>query len=413
MTAAEKRAMFEHITASPARGAVKSPWTVFSFNTWVMQHRVVSVAFAAILIVVLAGGGVASASMSALPGDSLYAVKVSVVEPIRVALASTPVAKAEVQAQLADNRLKEAETLAAQGKLDDTKKNQIATLIDAHTEALSQALDQVSQNSPAEANAISNSFEASAQAHVLALRDLTGETAISVQNSVAPVDVEAPKAAATTKPVTMSASFAPVASAPIPSSASAQSNPCPKGYACTGVSGVARVPSVATSNAQPVAMMSAIEATASPAVEVSVPEVPVVKMAAKMTTALKVSAVPTAVTLEATTSSDSIINAVDASINRLRLSQRVRAKAASSTDSTATSSIKVRVNGKSINVPNVNGATSIQVTATSSGTTNGSVNVEVQTDNGSPVHTVIQNTNGAAVQIEQTINANSSVNVGM
>ena len=61
----------------------------------------------------------------------------------------------------------------------------------------------------------------------------------------------------------------------------------------------------------------------------------------------------------------------------------------------------------------MNGASSVQVTATSSGDADGSVDVEVQTDGGEPVHEVIQNTNGASVQIEQTIHANSNVNVGI
>jgi len=165
MTSAEKSALFERIMReSPA--PVKSPWTLYSFNSWIMSHRTASVSFVAIIALILAGGGVASASVKALPGDALYGIKVHVVEPVRVALASTPAAKAQVEADLANTRLEEAQSLAAQGKLNDAAEHEISVRLAAHTEAFTRDVDEVGQKSPEEADSIRHGFEVSTMARI-------------------------------------------------------------------------------------------------------------------------------------------------------------------------------------------------------------------------------------------------------
>jgi hypothetical protein len=85
---------------------------IFTNNKKAMQFAV------AIAIMVLLGGGTSIAADRALPGDALYAVKVNVNEQVRAALTFSADAKAKLNAQLAEERLREAAVLAAEGKLD-------------------------------------------------------------------------------------------------------------------------------------------------------------------------------------------------------------------------------------------------------------------------------------------------------
>src|SRR6185312_12009425 len=68
-------------------------------------------------LVLVAGTGTAFAAQGALPGSALYGVKVNIEEPLQGAFATSPVAKANWNTQLAARRLSEAVQLAAQNQL--------------------------------------------------------------------------------------------------------------------------------------------------------------------------------------------------------------------------------------------------------------------------------------------------------
>lgn len=70
------------------------------------------------LILAILGGGTSFAAEGSLPGDLLYPVKVKVNEQVAAALRVSDDSKARFQAELAEKRLKEANALAAQGRLD-------------------------------------------------------------------------------------------------------------------------------------------------------------------------------------------------------------------------------------------------------------------------------------------------------
>ena len=72
---------------------------------------------AAVLMLAVVGSGTAAAS-GAVPGDTLYAVKVHVNENVEQALAFTDDAKADVEIRHVEERLKEVELLAAEGDED-------------------------------------------------------------------------------------------------------------------------------------------------------------------------------------------------------------------------------------------------------------------------------------------------------
>ncbi|MFA6408373.1 MAG: DUF5667 domain-containing protein [Candidatus Paceibacterota bacterium] len=87
-------------------------------DTWLIYlRRPASIALTAVLVLTLSSSGIAYAAEGALPGDTLYPIKVAVVEPVRLALAASPEASAALQMKFAERRVDEAATLASKGKL--------------------------------------------------------------------------------------------------------------------------------------------------------------------------------------------------------------------------------------------------------------------------------------------------------
>lgn len=147
LTPAEKTAMKARIFGLPAGIAhtpAQSPYFIFSFQF--MQARVL--APLAVLLVVFASAGTAAAAQGALPGDVLYPVKLSVNEAVEVALATTPVARAQVQAKQAVRRVEEAEVLAAQGELTPDTSAELAANFETHVQAAQALTDDVAQVDP-------------------------------------------------------------------------------------------------------------------------------------------------------------------------------------------------------------------------------------------------------------------------
>lgn len=106
-----------------SRGPVVSPLSVF---------RMRFVAGTLALALIVGGGTTAAAAESALPGDLLYGVKVSVVEPARTLAALSDEDRASVEAELAERRLAEAEELSAAGTLEDSVKEELDERYEKH-----------------------------------------------------------------------------------------------------------------------------------------------------------------------------------------------------------------------------------------------------------------------------------------
>ncbi len=138
LTAEEKNAMRALLRSAmqsyEGDAAVASPYApaLRSFRSVVGSHRLLT-ALAALVLVVLAGGSTAAyAARGSLPGQPLYALKTKVLEPVEVALAATPAAKAQVETQIATRRVAEAQALAAQGRLDATTTQELEVNFNEH-----------------------------------------------------------------------------------------------------------------------------------------------------------------------------------------------------------------------------------------------------------------------------------------
>ena len=132
----------------------------------------------AILIAMLMGGGVSFAAADTVPGDALYPVKIHVNENVESAVTIGDVAKATFQAELAVRRLKEAEQLESEHKLDAETKAELKSNFDEHTQDVEARLKLVEKDNQHDADDISSKFETSLHGHVNALGllgiDVTG-----------------------------------------------------------------------------------------------------------------------------------------------------------------------------------------------------------------------------------------------
>ena len=152
LTSKEKEAMFDVLKwYAESNPSIKSPYLVpspyrFVARAYFYLGKPMSYAIASLLVVLLAGGSTVFASQSALPGDVLYPVKVNIAEPIQVALAVTTDAKQKVQVSLVDERLKEAEALAIQGRLSSTTAVDITKSVDGQVDAINGKISQKNQD---------------------------------------------------------------------------------------------------------------------------------------------------------------------------------------------------------------------------------------------------------------------------
>jgi hypothetical protein len=166
--------LLSHMRENPV--SIPSPYR-FSLSSFHLSLR--GGAALALAVLVVGAGGTAYAAGGALPGDALYAVKVSVNEPVAGALAVTPAAKAAHQAGIATERLAEAQALAEDGRLTASTSATLALAFGEHAQAAEDAADALAADDPAAAADISAGFSASVasrgEAILRASRDAGGE----------------------------------------------------------------------------------------------------------------------------------------------------------------------------------------------------------------------------------------------
>jgi hypothetical protein len=145
LTDGERSLMRSELAQLPAPGsaAVLSP---FLFFTGPMRF---AGAFA-VLVLATVGGGSALAR-EALPGDTLYSVKIHLNENVERTLARSPIAKATVDIKHAEERLTEVELLAASGNADEALIEAAALTVEAKVAAASRTAEVLAESGDDEA----------------------------------------------------------------------------------------------------------------------------------------------------------------------------------------------------------------------------------------------------------------------
>jgi hypothetical protein len=116
---------------------VASPYFHFSFQF----TRIIAAML--VMTVGLVGTGTVYAADLALPGDTLYPVKINVNEKVAEVLATSPAAKAEFHASVAQKRLEEAETLAVEERLDASASLVIEENFERHAKMVAELEEEL------------------------------------------------------------------------------------------------------------------------------------------------------------------------------------------------------------------------------------------------------------------------------
>ncbi len=110
---------------------------------FIFSWRVAVAVFA--FVIISGSAGASSLASKALPGDTLYPMKVNVNEEVKTFFAFTDEAKAEVDANLAEVRLLEVEKLAEAGRLDTAKREKLEREFKARADSFEEKVKKIEE----------------------------------------------------------------------------------------------------------------------------------------------------------------------------------------------------------------------------------------------------------------------------
>ncbi len=145
--------------AAPQRTHTPSPYILFSFS---FQRFAMPVA---VLLIVALGGTTTYAAQGSLPGGALYPVKIYVNENIQEVLAVSDEAKVSFHTSVAEERLKEAEALASEGKLTTEVSATIEESFNTHVAKADMIAVRLEEKSPASGVDARVTLDSSLSAH--------------------------------------------------------------------------------------------------------------------------------------------------------------------------------------------------------------------------------------------------------
>lgn len=160
----------------------------FAFRT--LFSRSLQGSIGAFLFLVLAGGSVAYGAGNAVPGDMLYPVKVNLNEKIQMAFANTSTKKVKLHVALANERLKEAETLVAEGRLTPTATASLTKRVKAHVDVAQKETEDRGVVQKVAHDKGRTGLTVALKAHDRILKSLIAQDASSSRDTLLPLAVE-------------------------------------------------------------------------------------------------------------------------------------------------------------------------------------------------------------------------------
>ena len=109
-----------------------------SFISLIIRKKIMPIGI--IIALLLSGGGVSYAAEQALPGDTLYPIKVRVNEEIREWASLSSEAKANWEGRRAERRLEEVERLALSGNLTEELEKRLEERFETHIEKINEKI---------------------------------------------------------------------------------------------------------------------------------------------------------------------------------------------------------------------------------------------------------------------------------
>jgi hypothetical protein len=141
LTSHEKSQIRARIFGAPS--PLKPHASPYVFLSYFSYHT--RMVLAGLLLFVMVGGGTVSAAAGSLPGDTLYGVKLSINEKVEMLMAQDTSSKAALEVRLAERRVEEAQSLAAEGRLESAVAESLGASVEAHV-AQAQTLAQESED---------------------------------------------------------------------------------------------------------------------------------------------------------------------------------------------------------------------------------------------------------------------------
>lgn len=162
LTADERAGMHAEMRAFMAAHPVRQRAPFFG-------PRLVRLAVPVAAVVIVFGGSAYAAELS-LPNDSLYPVKVDVIEPALSSLAFTSAQEAQVNGLLVERRLKETRELVRQERLDTATASDLRARTERHADAAQEAIRAMAAEGDASgALEIGSDLEATIDGHLEAI----------------------------------------------------------------------------------------------------------------------------------------------------------------------------------------------------------------------------------------------------
>lgn len=172
----EKAGILERVTSTP----LHSPYAPIR-SMWVFRMRTFVYVVASLLVLILSGSGVAYASLYALPGEGLYAVKVKVTEPVLDVLAFTPVVRAERKAQKVVRRLNEAEKLILKDDFTLEHKIELEKRFNKDADDFNTAVELIEKDSLDKKEKLKADLEVSLNTYVDTIQKISIEKSTKVE----------------------------------------------------------------------------------------------------------------------------------------------------------------------------------------------------------------------------------------
>ncbi len=143
----------------------RTRYVVLTDKLFAYLRRPISIVTAVILTLVLFSGGIAYAAEGVLPGNVLYPIKTALIEPIQIALAASPEARASLQMKFAERRINEAAILANENRLGTTTEAALATNFMKNANNAITTITHERSQSPTAADLLATDFAAQLAAY--------------------------------------------------------------------------------------------------------------------------------------------------------------------------------------------------------------------------------------------------------
>ena len=190
LTHEEREKMKSVLNAYMAMKPIRAPATAPKTSAFGWFFTLRPVALLLVFAVFASSAGISYAAEGALPGDILYPVKTRVNEPLRGAIALSASAKTAWAMDVAGERIKEAATLAASGRLDAQMQQELRSDFERHARQATENISRQESAVPGGSTETAVRFEAQLSKYERMLTEVGSAKGVAVNEFASSVKAE-------------------------------------------------------------------------------------------------------------------------------------------------------------------------------------------------------------------------------